>query len=172
MAIQIEHLSNEAAIDTLKYGTKIGKLREKIMTKKPQTFPKAMVIATKLIDLDKDLRDTCTKDPAEHVVKKEDKRDNRREYNLVFRSKMEKRYAHLDATRSEILMWIKQNVIGLPIPRKLNPNSMGRRDKNKWCKYHRDHSHDTDECHDLKMEIDQFVEAGYLKEFTKDNPRR
>ena len=33
--MQIEYLSNEAAIDALKYGTKMGKLRDKITTKKP-----------------------------------------------------------------------------------------------------------------------------------------
>ena len=52
--MQIEHLSSKAAINALKYDTKMGKLRDKIMTKKPQTFPEAMVIATKVIDLDED----------------------------------------------------------------------------------------------------------------------
>ena len=55
--MQIEHLSNEAAIDVLKYEIRMEKLREKIMIKKPQTFPEAMVITTKLIDLDKDRRE-------------------------------------------------------------------------------------------------------------------
>ena len=50
------------------------KLWEKIMTKKPQTFPEAMAITTKLIDLDKDLRDTRRKDSAGHSVRKEEKK--------------------------------------------------------------------------------------------------
>ena len=105
--MQIEHLSSEAAIDALKYGTKMAKLREKIMTKKPQTFPEAMAIATKLIDLDEDLRDTRRKDIAEHVAKKEEKRDTKRDHNPLFRSRSERKHAPLNATRSEILMWIK-----------------------------------------------------------------
>ena len=54
IAMQIEHLSNEVAIDVLKYETKMGKLRDKIMTKKLQTFSKIMAIVTKLIDLDEE----------------------------------------------------------------------------------------------------------------------
>ena len=67
--MQIEHLSNESAIDALKFRTKMGKLRDKITIKKLYTFPEAMAITTKLIDLDEDRRD---------MRKKEDKRGPRR----------------------------------------------------------------------------------------------
>ena len=60
--MQIEHLSNEVAIDALKFGTKMGKLKDNITTKKPQTFPDAMAIATKLIDLDENRRNMRKKD--------------------------------------------------------------------------------------------------------------
>ena len=49
-------MSNKVAIDALKYSTKMEKLRDKIMTKKPQTFPEAMAIITRLIYLDEDRR--------------------------------------------------------------------------------------------------------------------
>ena len=57
IAMQIEHLSNESAVDALKFKTKLRKLRNKITTKKPQTFSEVMAIATKLINLDEDRRD-------------------------------------------------------------------------------------------------------------------
>ena len=82
VAIQIEHLSNEAAIDALKYGTKMGKLRDKIIIKKPQTFSEVMDIATKLIDLDEDRRDIRKKDDEERGLKRKNKkRESKREYN-------------------------------------------------------------------------------------------
>ena len=79
--MQIEHLSNESAIDALKFGTKLRKLRDKITTKKPQTFPEAMAIATKLIDLDEDKRDMQKKDGERVSKRREERKESRREYS-------------------------------------------------------------------------------------------
>ena len=73
--MQIEHLSNKAAIDALKFGTKMGKLRDKITTKKLQTFLEAMAIATKLIDLDEDRRDMRKKDKEREPRSKDEKKE-------------------------------------------------------------------------------------------------
>ena len=69
-------------------------------------------------------------------------------------------------------MWIKQNGINIPTPQKLNPLYIETRDKNRYCIYHRDHGHDTDECRNLKIEIERLVRAGSLKKFTEDIPKR
>ena len=52
--MQIKCLSDEAVVDALKNGTRMGKLRDKITTKKSSTFSKVMAIATKSKDVDKD----------------------------------------------------------------------------------------------------------------------
>ena len=72
--MQIEHLSDESAIDALKFGTKLRKLRDKITTKKPQTFPEAMAIATKLIDLDEDRREMQKKEDEKFPKRREERR--------------------------------------------------------------------------------------------------
>ena len=32
-----------------------------------------------------------------------------------------------------------------------------RRSKNKYCRFHRDHDHDTADCYDLKQQIEAFI---------------
>ena len=71
-------MSNESAVNALKFGTKLRKLRDKITTKKPQTFLEAMAIATKLINLDEDRREIRKKDGKEQGLKRKDEKENRR----------------------------------------------------------------------------------------------
>ena len=37
--------------------------------------------------------------------------------------------------------------------------------KNKYCRFHRDRGHDTDECYDLKQKIENFIKQGKLRNF-------
>ena len=54
--MQIKNLSDEVAIEAMKNGTRLGKLKNKIMIKKPITFFEVMSMVIKLIKLDKDRR--------------------------------------------------------------------------------------------------------------------
>ena len=54
--MHIENLSDETAIEAMKNGTRLGKLKDKIMTKEPTTFSEMMAMATKLIKMDEDRR--------------------------------------------------------------------------------------------------------------------
>ena len=56
IAMRIQNLSDETAIEALKNGTRLGRLKDDIMVKKPDTFTKAMALATRLIDMDEDRR--------------------------------------------------------------------------------------------------------------------
>ncbi|GAA0185703.1 hypothetical protein LIER_32991 [Lithospermum erythrorhizon] len=53
----------------------------------------------------------------------------------------------------------------LPKPVRMR-NAPGRRDKTRYCEYHREHGHDTNECRILNAEIEKLIKRGYLKEFT------
>ena len=69
----------------------------------------------------------------------------------------------------------------LTYPGKLkgDPN---RRSKDKYCRFHRDHGHDTADCYDLKQQIEALIKQGKLQRFIKkeradqppqeQNPRR
>ena len=54
----------------------------------------------------------------------------------------------------------------LTYPGKLkgDPN---RRSKDKYCRFHRDHGHDTADCYDLKQQIEAFIKQGKLQRFVR-----
>ena len=58
-------------------------------------------------------------------------------------------YTPLNAPLDQVLMQIKDDP-SLKSPEKMkgDPN---KRNKSKYCRFHRDHRHDTDECYDLKQ---------------------
>ncbi|GAA0165988.1 hypothetical protein LIER_21252 [Lithospermum erythrorhizon] len=40
-----------------------------------------------------------------------------------------------------------------------------KRDMRKFCQYHKDHGHDTDDCRHLKIEIEKLIQRGKLKDY-------
>ena len=63
----------------------------------------------------------------------------------------------------QVLMQIKDNP-SLKWPEKMkgDPNKHNR---NKYCRFHKDHGHDTDECFDLKQQIENLIRQGKLRNF-------
>jgi hypothetical protein len=45
----------------------------------------------------------------------------------------------------------------------------GKRNSQKYCGYHCDHGHRTEECLSLKREIERFIRLGKLKKFMVEN---
>ncbi|XP_043710414.1 uncharacterized protein LOC122659365 [Telopea speciosissima] len=82
-------------------------------------------------------------------------------------------YTPLNTTRTKILMEVyDRGLLQWPRPMFSNPED---RNKNKYCKFHRDVGHDTENYRQLKREIEDVIQKGhlkrYVKEDTKDNPR-
>ena len=42
-----------------------------------------------------------------------------------------------------------------------------KRNQNKYCRFHRDHGHDTNECFDLKQQIENLIRQGKLRNFLR-----
>ncbi|XP_021827603.1 uncharacterized protein LOC110768210 [Prunus avium] len=53
----------------------------------------------------------------------------------------------------------------LPTPRRSKHPYWGRRDESKYCRYHRDHAHHTDDCYQLKEEIEALIRRGRLQQY-------
>ena len=49
-----------------------------------------------------------------------------------------------------------------PEKMKGDPN---KRNRSKYCRFHRDHGHDMDECFDLKQQVENLIKQGKLKSF-------
>jgi len=63
------------------------------------------------------------------------------------------------------LMQIKDEP-GLKWPKLLSSSSR-KRDSKKYCRFHKVHGHYTDECRDLKEQIEELIQRGKLQKFVK-----
>ena len=52
-------------------------------------------------------------------------------------------------------------------PKRLNPKSADRRDRSKFCVFHGYHGHETEECENLKQQIEALIQSGLLKDFVR-----
>ena len=66
---------------------------------------------------------------------------------------------------NKILMQIKDE-LSLKWPKPLSSSSR-KRDLKKYCRFHKDHGHYTDECCDLKEQIEELIQRGKLQKFVK-----
>ncbi|XP_022157419.1 uncharacterized protein LOC111024120 [Momordica charantia] len=44
-------------------------------------------------------------------------------------------------------------------------SSLDKRSKNKYCRFHRDHGHDTSQCYDLRDKVENLIRRGHLKKY-------
>ncbi|XP_057953323.1 uncharacterized protein LOC131147775 [Malania oleifera] len=80
-------------------------------------------------------------------------------------------YTPLNVSRSEVLMQIwKKDYVSWPEPMR---TLLHKRNMSKFCQFHRDHEHNTEECIQLKNEIEALIKMGYLSRFIKkEDPQR
>ncbi|PWA56571.1 retrotransposon gag domain-containing protein [Artemisia annua] len=67
---------------------------------------------------------------------------------------------------AEILATSKGKMMLRPPPKMFTPAS--RRDKTKYCEFHEDHGHDTNDCIDLRKQIEACVRNGRLAHLAKE----
>ncbi|KAL0437687.1 UNVERIFIED_CONTAM: hypothetical protein Sradi_0476600 [Sesamum radiatum] len=73
------------------------------------------------------------------------------------------RYTPLATTRSKALMMVKKsNLLQWPQHTRFTP---AKKYSNKYCRFHKEKGHDTEECYQLKDEIERLVRQGYFKEY-------
>ena len=56
-----------------------------------------------------------------------------------------------------------------PRPLHSSPNV---RDKRKYCRFHKDHGHYTEDCRDLKEQIKELIRKGKLQQYVKKGDRK
>ena len=61
-----------------------------------------------------------------------------------------------------------EEVLTYPGKLKGDPN---RRSRDKYCRFRRDHSHDTTDCYDLKQQIEALIKQGKLQKFVRKERR-
>ena len=65
----------------------------------------------------------------------------------------------------KILTQIKdEHYLKWPRPLHSSPNIC---DKNKYCRFHKDHDHNTEDCRNLKEQIEELIRKGKLQKYVK-----
>ncbi|KAG8380729.1 hypothetical protein BUALT_Bualt06G0046200 [Buddleja alternifolia] len=81
-------------------------------------------------------------------------------------------YTPLNASKNEILMYIQDKEY-VKWPGKMRTPA-NKRNRNRYCRYHRDHGHETEDCELLKKEIEDLIKRGHLSRFIdrdRQNPQ-
>ena len=84
--------------------------------------------------------------PRPNKERTEDKKD--RDNRKTSPPTRNQNYTPLNAPLDQVLMQIKDDP-SLKWPKKIKED-LNKHNKNKYCRFHRDHGYDTDECYDLK----------------------
>ena len=72
-------------------------------------------------------------------------------------------YTSLNVPLEQVLMQIKEDP-SLKWPEKMK-GDLNKRNRNKYCRFHRDHGYDIDDCFDLKQQIENLIRQGKLRNF-------
>ncbi|XP_012851511.1 PREDICTED: uncharacterized protein LOC105971204 [Erythranthe guttata] len=78
------------------------------------------------------------------------------------------RFTPLNTRLTEILHVIEQKGLAEP-PRPMQPNAK-REKSDRYCRFHKDKGHTTEECAQLKLAIERLIKQGHLSEYI-DKPR-
>ena len=75
-------------------------------------------------------------------------------------------FTPLTASIDQVLIQIKdEGALTFPNKLKGDPN---KRPRDKYCRFHRDHGHDTANCYDLKQQIEALIRQGKLQRFASE----
>ncbi|XP_052176698.1 uncharacterized protein LOC127791001 [Diospyros lotus] len=141
----------------------------------PRTFTEALAQANKYINAEEVMKVKRAKQPESKEREKEKKKpvvEQKTDYRLSrapdrpsFGGARESpmSYTPLNASRAEILLALEdKDYLRRPPPLRSPPNTQSKR---KYCRFHRDHGHVTEDCIQLKEEIQELINRGYLRDF-------
>ncbi|RZS25358.1 hypothetical protein BHM03_00058544 [Ensete ventricosum] len=74
----------------------------------------------------------------------------------------------LNSTRTEIFFQILEKWL-LKAP-SLMKSYLERRDKRRYCRFHREYDHDIEECRDLQYQIEDLIRRGHLRRYVREQP--
>ncbi|XP_048623891.1 uncharacterized protein LOC125592616 [Brassica napus] len=78
--------------------------------------------------------------------------------------------SHLSVSRPELVNVLSQMGQQVKWPQKMKaPDSF--RNPGFWCDFHRDHDHKTEDCITLKIEVNELLRKGHLREFLSDKAK-
>ncbi|XP_022150613.1 uncharacterized protein LOC111018708, partial [Momordica charantia] len=183
--LKVAHCSDDSAMCYFLTGLADEALTVKLGEKAPTTFAEVLQKAKKVIDGQELLR-TKTGRPDRKIGRGRSGKDveradpkskdkgsfssGRAEYRRAesgpTKSRPYERFTPTTIPISEILTNIEESGMEklLKRPEKLR-GAPERRSKDKYCRFHREHGHNTSDCWELKRQIEDLIQDGYFKKF-------
>ncbi|KAL0313910.1 UNVERIFIED_CONTAM: hypothetical protein Sangu_2235400 [Sesamum angustifolium] len=165
---EIPHVNHELLASIIQQNLLPGRFKESIAGKPPSTIENLLMRSQKYIRIE----ESNASDPSPGVKRKgreEEKEPKKKEERKHGPPTRFTHYTTLNASRGEILVVAEQQGLIYQWPRKMKDNPK-RIKSEKYCRFHRDRGHTTEECHHLMNEIEKLIQHGYLKEYINQGP--
>ncbi|XP_074323040.1 uncharacterized protein LOC141659987 [Apium graveolens] len=176
--LKVPDLDDKEAMIALQQGTRERFFKMSLTKRPPESMLQLLDRAGKYIKVEERMKKTVvSNEPVGNRKRKTDQEyDAKDKYprtrngsNSSFKRNQQPRfteYARLNAPRSQILMEIeKEKEFKWLKPLRGDPEN---RDKSRYCRYHKDVGHDTNDCRRLKDEIEYLIRRGKFRRFTKN----
>ncbi|XP_074326801.1 uncharacterized protein LOC141664746 [Apium graveolens] len=181
-ALKVPDLDDKVDMITLQQGTRDEFFKMSLDKRPSESMLQLQDRARKYIKVEETMKKTAvSNEPVGNKKRKTDQeydtKDNYPRIGKSFDSSSKKnqqprfsKFARLNAQRSQILMEIEKNKeFKWPKPLRGDPK---KRDKSRYCRYHKDVGHHTDDCKKLKDEIEYLIRKGKFGSFTKGEDGR
>ena len=174
--LEVDEADDKVQLTTFKAGLRSRDLVASLVKNPPRTMVEMLIKAQKYMNVEDAIAAIRDIEKPGDKGRKEDerkgqKRDcpdrrltdgNRRKDDKGTRSV---KFTPLVMPIDKILMQIKdEHYLKWPRPLHTSPNIC---DKNKYCRFHKDHGHYTEDCRDLKEQIEELIQKGKLQKYVK-----
>ena len=177
--LEVDEADDKVQLTTFKAGLRSRDLVASLAKNPPKTMAEMLLKAQKYMnaedalaaikDVEKIGDGVRRKDDKHRGQKKErpDRRSNDGIRRKDDRSPRTVKFTPLIMLVDKILTQIKDDhYLKWPRPLHSSPNV---RDKNKYCRFHKDHGHNTEDCRDLKEQVEELIQKGRLQKYVKKN---
>ncbi|XP_043700046.1 uncharacterized protein LOC122650721 [Telopea speciosissima] len=171
-AVEIKDLDDAMAFNALHNGVTNHDLVKSLALEPITTMPQLLDCHyqyTNMFDIMKARKTADTKAlEKKRVSKKEEKKDTKKPRSDRYSNRDQSPdYTSLNTSRTKILMEVyDRGLLQWPRPMFSRPED---RNKKKYCKFHRDISHDTEDCRQLKREIKDMIQKGHVRHYVKED---
>ncbi|XP_022883485.1 uncharacterized protein LOC111400301 [Olea europaea var. sylvestris] len=170
--LQIPDLHIPAAVSALTYVIKCEAFKMSLSKTPPKTVTELLTRAEKYINMEKTLNPRKVGPSHDRVEHKRQHDPNPREEQHRKKQRQEVSptpFTRLNTSKTNILMEIKDmKELKWPVRMRSPPES---RDMNKYCEFHRDHGHTTENCKALQWEIEALIKRGLLSSYVGNDKR-
>ena len=171
-ALSIDEADDKILVAAFTNGLRKGKFLFSLYKNVPETMSKVLYWATEYMNVEdallareekprkRERLEDAQQDQGRKKPRMGERRDERRLKPLGGRFTS---FTSLNAPLDQVLMQIKdEGTLTFLGKLKSDPS---KRSRNKYCRFHRDHGHDTVDCYDLKQQIETLIREGKLQRF-------